>query len=130
MAAYTRPQDGKSPVEQLYSDSRHRTVHYSHIGEAELRGLLNDYRNFPAHMVVHERDHRLSFEYEWVTAIRAGEAWGEQPWTPAFVQHLETFGQQTTALATAWVMISTVLVMVYAQRRGIPLERIVKDPRA
>lgn len=46
------------------------------------------------------------------------------------MQHLETFSQQTTAIATAWVMISNVLVMVYARRRGIPLERIVKDPES
>lgn len=81
-------------------------------------------------MAMHARGDRLSLEYEWVTAIRAGEAWGAQPWTPEFVQHLETFSQQTTAIATAWVMISNVLVMVYARRRGIPLERIVKDPES
>jgi hypothetical protein len=128
VAAYTRPPEGKSPVEQLYSDSRHRTVHYSHVGKPELRGLRRDYQNFPARMVVRERDRRLSVEYEWVAAVRAEEAWGAQPWTPGFVQHLETFGQQTSALATAWGMISNVLLMVYARRRGIPLERMVEDP--
>jgi hypothetical protein len=50
-AAYARPNaHERSAVEKLYADSRNRTVHYSKVGEAELRGLLHDYRWLPARM--------------------------------------------------------------------------------
>jgi hypothetical protein len=100
------------------------------IGEPTLRGLLHDYRNFPAHMAIREGDRRLSLEYEWVTATLAEEAWGAQPWTPEFVQHLETFSQQTTAIATAWVMISNVLVMSTRGGAASPWSASSRIPRA
>ncbi len=43
MEAYTRPSpDTPSMVEALYAELRHLTVHYSEVGEPELRGTLRD----------------------------------------------------------------------------------------
>ena len=125
--AYNPRDDGKSPVEKLYDAGRHRTVHYSSIGSDELRGLLHAYRNFPARMVTHESGGKLTIEYEWVTAIRAQDSWGASPWSPGIVKHLESHGQQTSALAMAWTMLSAVYMALYARCRDIPFERIVDD---
>lgn len=125
--AYLPREDGKSPVEKLYDVGRHRTVHYSSIGSDELYGLLQSYRNFPARMVTSEGGGKLTIEYQWVTAIRAQDSWGAPPWSPGIVRHLESYGQQTSALAMAWTMLSAVYMALYAQRRDIPFERIVDD---
>jgi hypothetical protein len=125
--AYTPGEDGKSSVEKLYDAGRHRTVHYSSIGSDELCDLLHAYRNFPARMVTSEGGGKLTIEYQWVTAIRAQDSWGTPPWSPDIVKHLESFGQQTSTLAMAWTMLSTVYTALYARRRDIPFERIVDD---
>jgi hypothetical protein len=44
------------------------------------------------------------------------------------VEHLRKFGQQTGALSSTWIMLSFVLLVVYARRLGIPLERVVDNP--
>jgi hypothetical protein len=131
-AAYARPSDHeRSAVEKLYADSRNRSVHYSEVGEPELRGLLHDYRWMPATMVTSDRGEdgaRLQIEYGWVTGIRGQDVWGAEPWAPGMVEHLGRFGQQTGALSSTWIMLSFVLLVLHAHRMGIPLERIVDNP--
>jgi len=129
LAAYDRP-DGKgarSQVEKLYVDTRNRTVHYSHIGESELTDLLRDYAWSPARITVTERDGKAQLEYQWVTAVRIGDSIGSAPWAVT-MQKLAQNGHRVSSLATAWIMLSMVCLMLYARKQGIPLERIVDDP--
>ena len=90
--AYARPRDHeRSAVEKLYADSRNRTVHYSKVGEPELRGLLHDYAWLPARVVTSggaEDGRRPQIEYQWVTGIRAQDVWGAQPWASGMPERL------------------------------------------
>jgi hypothetical protein len=129
LSAYSCP-DGKgarSQVEKLYVDSRNRTVHYSHVGESELTDLLRDYGWSPARITVSERHGKAQLEYQWVTAVRIGDSIGSAPWA-VNVQKLARNGRQVSSLATAWIMLGMVCLMLYARKQGIPLERIVDDP--
>ena len=129
--AYARPSDDeRSVVEKLYADSRNRTVHYSQVGEPELRGLLRDYRWLPARMVTSggADGRRLQVEYQWVTGVRAQDVWGAEPWAAGMAEHLRKFGQQTGALSSTWIMLSFVLLVLHARRLGIPLEHVVDNP--
>ena len=103
-------------------------MHYSRVGDVELPGLLKDYQNFPARLLTRDYGGRPSLEFQWVTAVRAQDAWGAQPWSPGFLDHLRVFGQKTAAISTAWVMAAAVLTTVYARVRGIDLARLVDDP--
>jgi hypothetical protein len=131
-AAYARPSDHeRSAVEKLYADSRNRTVHYSEVGEPELRGLLHEYRWLPARMVTSgggEDGRRPQIEYQWVTGIRAQDVWGAEPWASGMPERLRKFGQQTGTLSSTWIMLSFVLLVLHARRMKIPLERIVDNP--
>jgi hypothetical protein len=131
-AAYARPSvHERSAVEKLYADSRNRTVHYSKVGEPELRGVLHDYRWLPARMVTSgggEDGGRPQIEYQWVTGIRSQDVWGTEPWASGMAEHLHAFGQRTGALSSSWVMLSFVLLALHARRLGIPLERVVDNP--
>lgn len=126
---YTRPaQDEPSEVEQLYAQSRHRAVHYPHIGEPELEGLLRDYRNFPARLEVLDTAGELAVESQWVTAIRVQDVLGAAPWDPMVLERMREVERTTATIAAAWVMASAVFTIVYAKRQGIDLERVVGDP--
>jgi len=128
-AAYRRPgEQERSRVEQLLLDSRNRTTHYTDIGKPELAGLLRDYALFPARMVMSGAGSAVQSEYQWVTAIRVQDTIGAPPWAPGIVDHLEGFGRSIGSLAVAWIMLSNVCLMIYARKRGIPLERIIDDP--
>ncbi len=130
--AYARPSvHERSAVEKVYADSRNRTVHYSKVGEPELRGVLHDYRWLPARMVTPsggEDGGRPQIEYQWVTGIRSQDVWGTEPWASGMAEHLHPFGQRTRALSSSWVMLSFVLLALHARRLGIALERVVDNP--
>ncbi len=130
-AAYTRPgEHERSQVERLLLESRNRTTHYPEIGKPELAGLLRDYKHFPARMVMSEARGVIQSEYQWVTAIRVQDTIGAPPWAPKIVEHLEGMGRSIRSLAVAWIMLSNVCLMIYARKRGIPLERIIDDPHS
>jgi hypothetical protein len=83
VALYSRSaEDEKSEVERLYTDSRHRTVHYPKVGSRELRGLLFDYHKFPARLVPENTPGSPAIDTQWVTVVRAQDSWGAPPWSP------------------------------------------------
>lgn len=128
-SVYTKGDGGaRSLVEKLLLDSRNRTTHYSEIGEPELAGLLRDYQRFPARMVMSEAAGGTSAEYQWVSAIRFQDTIGAPPWAPDMIQHLNGFGRSVGSLVQAWTMLCSVCLILYARRRGIPLERIIDEP--
>jgi hypothetical protein len=128
VAAYSRPSPSeRSEVEELYAQTRHRSVHYPCVGGAELQALLRDHRNLPARQVLVEYPDGLATESQWVTAIRVGDAIGGVPWDPEILALIGTWQRATSAIATAWLMASGVLTIVYAKRRGIDLDRLVDD---
>jgi hypothetical protein len=128
-AAYRRPApDERSDVERLLLDSRNRTTHYSKIGQAELVALLQDYQRLPARMVFSQTPQGITSEYQWVTATRIQDTLGTPPWIPELSTHLEGFSRSVGSLASAWIMLANVSLMVHARRREIPLERIIDDP--
>lgn len=124
--AYTPREDGKSPVEKLYDAGGIAP------STTPRSGVTNSAACFmptgtSARMVTSESGGKLTIEYQWVTAIRAQDSWGSPPWSPGIVKHLESYGQQTSALARAWTMLSAAYITLYARRRDIPFERIVDD---
>jgi hypothetical protein len=130
-AAYARPSiHERSVVEKLYADSRNRTVHYSPVGKAELRGLLHDYSWLPARLVtMGDVDGSTpQIEYEWITGIRGQDVWGAAPWSAEMAEHLRTFGQRTGTLSSTWIILSFVFLILHARRLGISLERIIDKP--
>jgi hypothetical protein len=123
--AYTRPSKGvPSPVEKLYSDVRHRTVHYSHVGQAELQAILSDHANYPAQMTIDRReDGAFDVQFQWVQAVRGRDVFGDVR-EDDFLTRLKKRGEMTGAITGAWIMAASLAVILNARRLNIDTERL------
>jgi hypothetical protein len=129
LAAYRRPSQGvKSEIEHLYSETRHRTVHYSQIGEKELRQLLDDYRRFPARLAYEEHDSVPDLVTQWVPLVRGGDTFGTELWSRHVLTKMQAYWQRAAEIASAWIEVDMEATIGYAKRQGISLERLLDDP--
>lgn len=127
VALYTRPGENvKSEVERLYDQSRHRSVHYPKVGSSELRGLLNDYRRFPANLKLDAAATPPTIDAQWVSVIRSQDVWGAAPWEPGFLEGMKELSTLTGQITAAWTMANGVLLIKYVRDRGISFERLTQ----
>jgi hypothetical protein len=123
--AYTRPEKGvPSTVERLYSEVRHHTVHYSHIGSAELRTALRDHANFPAQMTIGSKpDGATDVQFQWVQVVRGMEVFGDVQQAD-FLEQLQSRSTLTGAIAASWMMAAGLAVVLNAHRLQIDPARL------
>jgi hypothetical protein len=125
MDAYTRASpDTPSMVEALYAQLRHRTVHYSKVGEPELKNTLETYRHLPAEMTITTApDGSPDLQFRWVQAIRSMEVLGDIS-REDFLDAMRRSSQTTGSLTASWMMVTALAVPLHAHRLGIDSNRL------
>lgn len=119
---YTRPGDGsKSTVEELYSQLRHRSVHY--MQGSELRDELEAHRNFPAEIYIEPGDPAPRVEYRWLQVLSGMELFGD-PHDPDMLKKMDERGALVANMAAAWMMAAVTGVALLAHRLGIESARL------
>jgi hypothetical protein len=112
---------GESRVDELYAVTRHQGVHYMWPGSGELQRALRAVRHLPARLkiITDEFGRDVSAEWAQMVAGRAvfGEL-GEEGW--------KSRSQFTATLVEAWIRLNAFVIVVYAQLRGIPLDRFLE----
>jgi hypothetical protein len=123
---YERPDDGsKSTVEQLYSQLRHRSVHY--MQGTELRNELEAHRNFPAEIHIEPGDPAPRVEYRWLQVLSGMELFGD-PHDPDMLKKMDERGMLVANMAAAWMMTAVAGVALLARRLGIDSGRLGNFP--
>jgi hypothetical protein len=118
--AYRPSDDGSSAVETAFGRFRHHSVHYMWPGSAELRDALRDAGVLPARVWVSDE----GVVNQWVQAVSGMLLFGDRTrsdWMKSFQTRSDFAGR----LSTCWMMLSGVLLVIYAKERGIDLERLV-----
>lgn len=118
----------KSPVEELYAQLRHRTVHYMRVGSTELRDELARLAGFPAQVSL-EDDGTGSrrVQFRWVQVVSGMEVFGDVE-RPDFFARLDARSKLVASIGTAWLMAAPVALIVHARRLGIDTERLGQVP--
>ncbi len=117
--------EGHSAVDELHAVTRHQGVHYMWPGSQELREALHSVGRSPARMKVTDDRSRPNVEVQWVQIVAGMGVFGEvqdAQWTPRFAER----GELTVEIVQAWTMLYGVMIVIYAHRRGIDLERFVE----
>jgi hypothetical protein len=125
MDAYTRPShETPSMVEALYEQLRHLTVHYSKVGEPELKSTLETYRHLPAEMTITSAsDGSPDLQFRWVQAIRSMEVLGDIS-QEDFLDAMRRSSQTTGSLTASWMMVTAIAIPLHAHRLGIDSNRL------
>jgi hypothetical protein len=125
MEAYTRPSANTfSMVEEMYSQVRHLTVHYSKVGKPELAKTLKTYRHLPAEMTITAADDGgPDLQFRWVQGIRSMEVLGDIR-QDDFLAALRRDSQTTASLVGSWMIITGLAVLLHTHRLGIDTKRL------
>lgn len=125
-AVYRRPdEETKSTIEQLYSQLRHRSVHY--MQGKELAAELARHRNFPAEIHIEQGEPAPRVEFRWLQIISGMELFGD-PHDPDMLKKMDERGALVANMAAAWQMAGAMSVILLAQRLGIDSARLGKVP--
>lgn len=123
--AYRRPTPaGASPIEQMYGNLWHLTVHYSKIGEKELSQTLENYAYLPARATIEQNTNgNPEMTFGWVQGVRSMEVFGEI--TDGFLERLRTDGEVIASLTASWLMVVPVALALYCRARDIDLSELI-----
>jgi hypothetical protein len=123
--AYRRPTPaGASPIEQMYGNLRHLTVHYSKIGEKELSQTLESYAYLPARATIGRNTNGTpEMTFGWVQGVRSMEVFGEI--THGFLERLRSDGEVIASLTASWLMVVPVALALYCRARDIDLSGLI-----
>jgi hypothetical protein len=123
--AYRRPKgDGASPIEQMYGNLRHLTVHYSKIGERELSQTLKSYAWLPARATIGQSASGTpEMTFGWVQGVRSMEVFGEI--TDDFLERLRSDGEVIASLTASWLMVVPVALALYCREHDIDLSELI-----
>jgi hypothetical protein len=108
-----------SLVEDAYGRFRHQTVHLMWPGSDELEAALDTAGWLPARIWVSEGQ----VVNQWVQAVSGMLLFGDvqdPDWMHKFVKLNELAGR----ISSAWLMLFSTTLVLYARRRGIDLERL------
>lgn len=126
VAAYSRPApDAKSPVEEMYGDLRHLTVHYSKIGKRELSETLKKYAYLPAQATIRQTESGTpEMTFGWVQGVRSMEIFGDIT-REDFLEKLRSDGQVTASLTVSWLMVVPIALSLYCHLRKIDMSELL-----
>lgn len=119
------PPDKASVVEDLYAEQRHRTVHYMHVGEPELRDVLWKHSGYPAQMVIDSSSATPDIWCKWVHAVTAADVVGDVA-QPDFLEQMKRRGEMSAKIASAWTIIAGIAVPLHVRRLGLDLESVIE----
>jgi hypothetical protein len=125
LQAYTRQAPNKqSAVEAMYEELRHLSIHYSKVGQPELRKMLTTQAHLPAEMkIATTTDGTPDVTFGWVQAIRSMEILGDIHQAD-FLAALRSRGEMTGSLASGWLMVTVLALLLYVHSRGIDPDRL------
>jgi len=123
--AYTQPAPGvQSTVQRLYKDLRNITVHYSKVGEPELRETLRNYAYLPAQFTIEGGvGGTPDPQFRWVQAIRSMEIFGDIH-QPDFLAQMRADGETTGQIAASWIMVTALALALHTHRLGLDADRL------
>jgi hypothetical protein len=126
VAAYSRPSpDGKSPIEEMYGDLRHLTVHYSKVGKKELSETLRKYAYLPAKATITQTASGTpEMTFGWVQGVRSMEVFGDIH-SADFLESLRSGGEITASLTASWLMVVPVALSLYCREREIDMRELI-----
>lgn len=111
-----------STVAELYAELRHRTVHLSWVGGAEMQRILEASAWLPARLIV---EHRREVIPQWVQAVSATSLFGDmtrQDWCERYQER----SRVAADIASSWMMMFSLASVGHVHRRGIDFERLVE----
>jgi hypothetical protein len=125
LEAYTRGPHGEpSRVEAMFAQLRHLSVHYSKVGQPELTDTLASYAWLPAELqLATSQDGSPDVSFGWVQAVRSMELFGDVD-REDFLSKLRSRGVETGGLASAWMIVALLALLLYVRGRGIDSERL------
>jgi len=123
--AYTQPAPSvPSTVQRLYANLRNITVHYSKIGEPELRQTLRNYAYLPAQFTIEGGvGGTPNPQFRWVQAIRSMEIFGDIH-QPDFLAQMRAAGETTGQIAASWIMVTALALALHTHRLGLDADRL------
>ena len=126
VVAYRRPSpDARSPVEEMYGDLRHLTVHYSKIGKKELSETLKKYAYLPAQATIRQTPSGTpEMTFGWVQGVRSMEVFGDIT-SEDFLEKLRSDGQVTASLTVSWLMVVPIALSLYCRLREIDMSELL-----
>jgi hypothetical protein len=126
VAAYRRPSpDAASPIEQMYGDLRHLTVHYSKVGKKELSQTLEKYAYLPAQATIRQTESGTpELMFGWVQGVRSMEIFGDIA-REDFLKKLRSDSEVTASLTASWLMVVPVALSLYCRVREIDMSELV-----
>lgn len=127
---YRRGADKRSKVEQLYGELRHRTVHYLEPASDDLAEVLWKHSGYPAQIeFVRDTDGHSKPWFQWVHAVTAADVYGDVH-AADFLRAMDERSNLATAIATSWIMVAGVAVVLHVRRLGIDSARLGQPPEA
>jgi hypothetical protein len=125
-AAYRRPSpDAPSPIEQMYGDLRHLTVHYAKVGKKELSQTLQRYAWLPAQATIRATESGTpELTFGWVQGVRSLQIFDDIT-NQGFLERLQSDGEVTASLTASWLMVVPVEMSLYCRTHEIDMRELI-----